>query len=1393
MGCLLILCAGAAMAQPAENLLTNGGFEAGLDAWRFGCLRSLPGNTYTRSNHASAGPDANARLEGAGSARFDSSLAYDESDPRAVLEQSVALDRGYYRLSVKYRLEAEPGEGFGLVHHDQNMTGGQSYRLDPSADSDEWRTFEAFFRLRTSDGWRVLLYLKGEGRLWYDDARVESVSMEEYMEASKLPRRDYHIDTALVEGGEPRATIVTSTRRPAYAGIAERVRAAVHALSGVSLAVVDAGEVSAEGVLAESNAIVLGNLVTSSFVERLYWEWHALLDLWYPGPGGHVARTLHNPYGTGRNVILLGGSDDDGVATAADAFCDRLEAGDPLTVGRLMDIRLGEGHEMPVDGEWVHPNLRIFRPDAAPQMGYTELSRLGLTYHYGGDEEVAKQFRERALGGNELIHADHYTAHMNGIVWDLIEESPVFSDADREAITQKLLEHAQGPDGSGGIGRLLSYSERPHLLDRHASMQAICTLIESRYFGKHWPSEEWERNLAAVRKYFDRQMTTGKGDSDLGGRGIYSYLECAIIPALLLGDQRFIDSGALRAYGELALMHCDNTGYMPDTGQSEHNSYPTYTLQKCAALLGDGGFLATAHLRERAERASGHSTITMEFTPGQTWATGIQPEPMEKMIGVYRLPLTEWEHEARGQAVPIEKSFDKLTMREGFGVDDQYLLLDGLHGGPPGKPYPDVNSIASFTQNGRIFLVSGIGGQNATNHNVVTVCRDGFGGTAGLVASLEATADLPSFGYSHSRAEDYYFSEWDRHILWRKGKWFVVLDRLKVTDDGEYSLECQWRTTGDPEIRGSDYAASVGDVADTGAPRDVLNVRNAERLPVRFSKQRMGIFGPPETDRWERYWAGDWVNRVRQLVQRDMRAGDEQLFTNLVYVGGDRTEAEYGLVSLGDGVSALTGDETAYVGVGGGPFERPGLRIRAEAFVASSDSIAIVNGIEVEVLGQRVLSSAPCNMELSLTDGAVTVEASIPVEVSVNDETTALDAGVHEMSMAPTPRKRRQALAKRIRTEADGATSRPPAMDAARPSEPLAATWQVDLGAEVTALAPGGAATDVVVGLADGRVVGLTGEGQVKWRFQAQDAVRALDTAALGGKAAVLVGSDDEHVYAVAESGEEIWRYRCALAPGHYSWWTTDLKAKVQTILAHDIDGDGLTEIICGTGGGCIETLDEEGQRRWLTRIDWGTPDRLAVVEMGDGSKTVLSQNSRNSSQSTTWRLQPDGAITASNALTNDRGGWDMTAAPSLMVADLNGDGSQEAVVGRSGAYNEIALYDAVSGERKWTHTLGDSADCLASVDGEVVVGSRSGWLCAFDLTGRQLWATQMPHEVITVQARGDGLFVACGDNGVYWVGKDGRVGGAYRLLGEPAWQSVRIGSGVVVADATGRVAHVAG
>ena len=156
--------------------------------------------------------------------------------------------------------------------------------------------------------------------------------------------KDLYLDTDLVTDGRPQA-VIAAPPGDRYQAAVDVLQDAVQTRSGTRLPLLrDAGQTAgAEELLATQNVIALGNMATNPFIEKLYLQWYSQLDLKYPGKGGHVLRSLHNPYATGHNVILLGGSDDAGVSQAADTFCAELDAGDLLQVGWLMKVELGDG------------------------------------------------------------------------------------------------------------------------------------------------------------------------------------------------------------------------------------------------------------------------------------------------------------------------------------------------------------------------------------------------------------------------------------------------------------------------------------------------------------------------------------------------------------------------------------------------------------------------------------------------------------------------------------------------------------------------------------------------------------------------------------------------------------------------------------------------------------------------------------------------------------------------------------------------------------------------------------------------------------------------------------------------------------------------------------------
>jgi len=116
------------------------------------------------------------------------------------------------------------------------------------------------------------------------------------------------------------SVVIVAPQTPAYQQIAkylhDELARAAHAAPRILPDSTAAKELGAGPVL------VLGNLMDSQLARKLYFEAYDFTDYAWPSAGGHVVRTIRDPFGTGAHVIMLGGSDSAGVADAAAALVD---------------------------------------------------------------------------------------------------------------------------------------------------------------------------------------------------------------------------------------------------------------------------------------------------------------------------------------------------------------------------------------------------------------------------------------------------------------------------------------------------------------------------------------------------------------------------------------------------------------------------------------------------------------------------------------------------------------------------------------------------------------------------------------------------------------------------------------------------------------------------------------------------------------------------------------------------------------------------------------------------------------------------------------------------------------------------------------------------------------
>ncbi len=1203
--------------------------------------------------------------------------------------------------------------------------------------------------------------------------------------------KNLHLMTTLCAQGQAQAMIVIPDER-AYAALAEEINVRLDEIAGVKLPIVS-DKLPAD-LLPRANVIAIGNLANNPFIEKLYFQWFAFTDRWYPGMGGYEVRSIHNPYGTGTNVILLGGSDDHGAALAVKMFCALLRPADPLLVGWILDVGLGTNLDPPSDKAKAPPLLRLFTDGLEMPLGFTEASRLGLMYYYTGAPRYAEKFIEAVRNSHLFAQAGHYYAHHNALVWDLIEESPLFSDEDRLLVTNQLLEHVRSPESGGALDLL---SDQPgQLFDRHRAYIGICALSEARYFARDYPGPEWKRILAAVDDYFRPHLDSFASGSDLA-RGIFTYLEALLVYSLLTGDEKIVTSGALRTWADRCVAMCDPLGFLVPSGQYDEMSYPYFTLRKAAYLLDDPGLLFVAEMRGRAAETQGVYELGMEFDQGQAFAGDLEPQVPQNLIGVHIVPLDPREREAFDRSVPQEKSFSKISFRSGFDESDQFMLLDGIWGGPPGKPIQDANAILQLTDRGRTFVVdidpeTKNRRSSYVNHNVLSVTEDGEAPLPPRLAQLEGVANLPSFGYTHTQIAPYADGAWDRHIFWRKGGYFVVSDVFRAGRTGVYALESQWRLLGNIAIEDGKLVSEVGGPGFTESIPGTMVISPAgwAEEPPRpiawpFRQSRIDISDEGVSRQYARY-ARPAIHRLRPTAVLSLDKGDTVGIAALLIAGSPTQPRQYSIKRLENDTFIVSGDDPAWISVPStrDEFSRGPLAVSAKAVWVTPARLAAHGLTELEMDGRRLLKAAgPVDAELDLIRGicALKLDRETTVQLDSRGE-MKFQAGEHRIScLARLSRATLDRLKNALFRDAAPPTQfNPPADEALRPASEapvLPPVPELLGGAEILDLAVDGAGDSALLlaGCRDGRVVLLDGKRQVKWEFQTGGPVHAVKFATLSAaKRAALAGSDDEHVYALdLTNAAKLWEHRAEVFPEtrDYPWWTLGDKAKVRSLLAADFDRDGNVEIALGTGGMQVEMLNADGSLRWRHPVPYGLPVRLFALRPELRSQPfLLAGLDFLSSQSNLFPFNATGALENVDAYPSGRKGWDYTGVSALASIEIDGDRTVLAV-GRSGAYNEIWFYAAVTAEKLGLALVGDSISGLEWIElkGEpvLVVTTEAGWAIAYRPDGRRIWSVALPDAVIKSWAvGGDRIAAFCRDGNFFILDSAGRA----RARGRGDW-----------------------
>ncbi len=1196
--------------------------------------------------------------------------------------------------------------------------------------------------------------------------------------------KELHQVTWLVQGGKA-AVCIVAPAGGLYRDCAAEIQRGIESLTGVRVPVVS--DLSPDAAVPiRSHLVVLGNRSTNQTACALYDLHFLLTDLRYPGRNGYEVRTLHNPFGNGYNVVLIGGSDQSGVEAGTRVLLGELRdagnrPGDGLALGWTMKIRLGDGLVPPAELGSCETWDASRGYGSRGYFGWNSISKRMALYYMTGEPRHAREVVRLAFpdqqAQSEMERLDgeliedkrdpvagpyHYGAHQMILYWDLIEESPVFSDDERLRITNAFARQVAHGRGIELVCRLTAPPAR--IGSRHEEWAAMCLYCLARYFARDYPDPVWQKALAGARWFFSplhHPPVWVAGESqDLFWYGtglapVLSYL-------VLSRDPEPRRNGALAAL--LRAQEILITGRRPDwaTDFAALNMF-----QMAAYLTGDGRWLC---YRERTGIDTGGFRVGQSFWPDASLSAS-EPTDMTGRWNVERFTPAHWR--SRESDLSIEQAFQYASYRSAADDSGDFVLLKGYNSG---RELFHTCSIWELRLAGRT-LLSGAENQVFTraggivpshlSQDAVLQRAEVLGLTAGAVTVV------PRAGVA----------SWQRTLALRSNRYALIVDALACEEDQP------------------DLEILLGWSFDSAATAANPPLAVSQRLHVETAGAKVAMT-----------WRGAVKGKQPQ-----------RLFSLLGVTGGRCTP-------IGDNAAALALPEPAMAVVG----EHEG--VRAGVAVVASDHLW---GLDVECVAASssasggapkplLVSDAPVDVDWDFDSGELVIQAASPVTVHVAGGAPAvhrLKAGRHRFGdCRPDPQvlKGMQAYLESQSQRSAAAFRR--LKEAWRAEQWLAAPG---LTREIAANV-GGPVANVIdlpdaaggcLALAQGASVVVSDRcGRVVRRMATDGPVRVLHY--WPEPRLLIAGCEDEKVIAFDERGRRAWEFVSQIDPVLLTWgkryWyksAPGLNGIHGLYSADFLDQRNLLYV-----GSCctLEILTPDGMLVRRLPVLWGTVTLFQVIPGPGGSLNLLigrehcGYNRVPVMNNRSLDAAPRGFHDVPPGATYIDG-WCNINRHYLFYEELAGDGRKVIVGDVNGAWNRLQVWDIGGGEglRRFQNELQAGvldrdvagrplydasfgpgpgymvapgvftgrnvrAMAVADIDGdgrqEVIVALWNGYVLAFNHKLEKRWGLRLPSPPTALRVVDGRRLVVGAEDGTVAVIDDGHVTHRDVLPGSPGF-----------------------
>ncbi|MCD6507404.1 VCBS repeat-containing protein [Candidatus Poribacteria bacterium] len=1034
-------------------------------------------------------------------------------------------------------------------------------------------------------------------------------------------------ETPLIVDGKA-VSVIVSPRNTYIQKEARRLRNRLKDVTGAVPELIDVDEVISEDweirfdYIGKRNLIALGNINDNRLLAALWGEGYVVADSVYPYKGGYVIRTVHDPFGRGINVVVLAGSDVEGVRRAVDVFCERYLPERSRTVvltQPIVDVKF-----TPIDLPFLPAPAKPGWAKRQPQYRTAEFYRRQLTDENGRIRHIEKGNVLNLLGpiagmaqtwfwtgdpdlpplmkaffdrnrhllkvGLERVEMEPGTAEMLRW-WDIVEELPVWTDGDRLEITNAFLRDSRLGHERRAVHRLVKGGYVQVVDENHGTFAAWRDFQAWRYFDKYYHLPEAKYWMDVARAIYAGQCSTHQILEDAAGYMCYCP-DTTISYAFASRDLRYLESGIAKDHAEyIAQVAVNNLGLSTGFGDSPSLMLPAayQVIEKAAWYYRDPrlSWIIQHHMPRatslRAFQIALPYDLTVQAREPVKWA-GLRLFPIYKMPPTGRAPLKGYVFAPREPAGP--QWFNKIVFREAWRPDAQYLLLDTAGRwikptdkvyppGPAGHKHDDVNTIINLTDKGRMWLVDHTYGlRSIKDHSGLYITRDGEVSYRCHEARVLDHAESGDLAFVRSLYEDFSGSDWERSIFWLKGKHFVVIDRVRAKEPGVFTVRCSFRALGEEELRETRMR-----LTQEGKYCDIVS--DGEAL---LDVERLAYDNPDEWRRWYPY-AEPVVKILQEDKAKRLRRGESLWFHNMLIASDSKDELDrLDLLVASDGC-AMVFDRLKDKPIGlYGMGDPPGEVAEAHLFAATLDQILLSGATLLGTSENMILrADQPVILFLS-TRGDCVIENDEPTIVQIvgRKESIRLEPGRHELRWEGANRTA-ELLSKLFDAAEQKAAERRcagvrPIATTIAPTSPTIRARTVRVPGTIADIAVAdldGDGRDEWIVAGDKGVSALRPDGSLLWRFPMKRSGSALEVGDVDGDGCpeIAVGCEDHRLYLLDAVGGKRWDFTCKPSENKAGPPVPDFVRIV------DLDSDGAKEIVAGANW--VHCLDANGKLKW--------------------------------------------------------------------------------------------------------------------------------------------------------------------------------------------------------------------